>query len=471
VATVEISDDVRKKVAAAVKGKFNGALCHAKKEDQSKAVEALYEDVLAQFDTEAEDFNAAAVKSVFEQLEYEHVRHLILKENKRCDGRKYDEIRAVSCEVGLLPRTHGSALFTRGETQSLCVTTLGTKDDIQNIDALEGDIAKRFMLHYNFPSFSVGESKPNRGPGRREIGHGALAERALEPMLPGPDSFPYTIRLVSDILESNGSSSMATVCGGTLALMDAGVPLQSPVAGIAMGLIREGDEFAVLTDIAGVEDHLGDMDFKVAGTQKGITALQMDIKIAGVNFAILQKALDEAHKGRLKLLDIMKKTITSPRTELSLYAPRITTIQINPEKIKDIIGPGGKIIKKIIEETGVTIDIEETGKVFIGSTDQKSSQRAIEIIQEITQEAEVGKIYNGKVRKIMPFGAFCEILPGMDGLVHVSELADKYVAKVEDIVKVGDIIPVKVINIDQQTGKISLSAKKAKEETQPQNAE
>jgi polyribonucleotide nucleotidyltransferase len=383
-----------------------------------------------------------------------------LDKNKRPDGRGFKEVRPVSCEIGILPRTHGSALFQRGETQSLSVATLGTGKDEQKIDALEGEMFKRFMLHYNFPSFSVGEVKPNRGPGRREIGHGALAERALRLVIPDENEFPYTIRLVSEILESNGSSSMATVCAGTLSLMDAGIPIKAPVSGIAMGLVKEGSKWQVLTDIAGIEDYLGDMDFKVAGTAKGITAIQMDIKITGVTTEILKKALSDAKEARLKVLDIMLKTISQPKRDLSTYAPRITTLKINPEKIGELIGPGGKNIRKIVEETGATVDIEDDGRVIVASTDAKASEAAIVRINAITEEAQVGKIYQARARKIMPFGVFCEILPGTDGLVHVSELAEGFVKRVEDHVKVGDVFPVKVISIDEQ-GKINLSRKQA----------
>jgi len=362
----------------------------------------------------------------------------------------------------VLPRTHGSALFTRGQTQSLCVTTLGTGDDEQRIDALEGEETKRFMLHYNFPPFSVGEVKPNRGPGRREIGHGALAERALKAVMPGDEDFPYVVRLVSDILESNGSSSMATVCGGTLALMDAGVPLKSPVAGIALGLVTEGKRWKVLTDIAGIEDHLGDMDFKAAGTRSGLTALQMDLKIEGVGEDILKESLQQAKEARFKILDAIARVIAAPRQELSAYAPRIITLKINPSKIGEVIGPGGKNIKKIVEETGVKIDIEDDGRVFIASTDAAASDLAVQRIQAITEEPEIGKIYQGKVRKLMNFGAFCEIIPGTDGLCHVSEIADGFVKSVTDYLRVGDIVPVKVVSIDEN-GKINLSIKQAKE--------
>jgi len=364
----------------------------------------------------------------------------------------------------VLPRTHGSALFTRGETQALVVTTLGTTSDEQKIDALIGEQYKKFMLHYNFPPFSVGEVKPLRGPSRREIGHGTLAERALLPVLPREEEFPYTIRIVSEILESNGSTSMATVCGGSLSLMDAGVPIKASVAGIAMGLIKERHEVRVLSDILGDEDHLGDMDFKVAGTRQGITALQMDIKISGVTREIMREALYQAREGRLGILDIMDRAIAQPRKEISGHAPRIITIRIKPEKIREVIGPGGKVIRGIVEETGVKIDVEDDGTVMIASSDEAASQKALEMVQRITAEAEVGKLYKGVVRKIMDFGAFVEILPGTDGLVHISQLAPQRVRRVSDIVKEGDELMVKVIEIDKQ-GKIKLSRKEALAET------
>ena len=455
-----IPQEVQKKVEKHIHGKFLNIFRLKKKGERIAAKVELYQQTLALFDATNPEFKEHEVRLVFDKLEENEVRSLILDKGERPDGRGFKEIRPISCEIGLLPRTHGSALFTRGETQSLSVVTLGTSRDEQRIDALEGETFKRFMLHYNFPSFSVGEVKPNRGPGRREIGHGALAERALRSVIPGEDEFPYTLRVVSEILESNGSSSMATVCSGTLSLMDAGVAIKSPVSGIAMGLVKEGSKWQVLTDIAGIEDHLGDMDFKVAGTAKGITAIQMDIKIAGVTTEILKKALSDAKEARLKILDIMLKTISEPKRDLSAYAPRITTLKINPEKIGELIGPGGKNIRKIVEETGATIDIEDDGRVIVASTDAKASEAAIARISAVTEEAQVGKIYQGRARKIMPFGVFCEILPGTDGLVHVSELAEGFVKRVEDHVKVGDVFPVKVISIDEQ-GKINLSRKQA----------
>ncbi len=464
VASVQIPKEVEEKVEGIVKGKFDQINLINEKEARQKAIDDLYKDIIAQFDQTSPDFKESDIKFLYHEIESREVRNLILKKKKRPDGRSFKDIRPITCEIGVLPRTHGSALFTRGQTQGLCVVTLGTSADEQMIDALEGEFYKRFMLHYNFPPFSVGETGPNRGPGRREIGHGALAERALKPILPNQDDFPYTIRLVSEILESNGSSSMATVCGGALSLMDAGVPIKAPVAGIAMGLVKQDKDFAVLTDIQGVEDHLGDMDFKVAGTRAGINALQMDIKIKGLTPEIMKQALSEAKEARMKILDIMEKTISEPRKQLSAFAPRITVLVINPEKIKDVIGPGGKVIKKIIEETGVKIDISDDGKVLIASSDSAAAEQAIQKVKSITEEAELGKIYQGKVRKIMNFGAFCEIIPGTDGLVHVSEIAEGFVKNVEEHLKVGDVIPVKVIGIDATSGKINLSIKQAKKE-------
>jgi len=398
------------------------------------------------------------IKTILEDLEKKDMRQMILEEGKRIDGRGVSEVRPITCEVGILPRTHGSAVFTRGQTQSLTVATLGTKIDEQRVDDLEGESTKSYMLHYNFPPFSVGEIKPIRGPGRREIGHGALAERAIQPVIPNDEAFPYTVRIVSDILESNGSSSMAAVCGGTLSLMDAGVPIKAPVAGIAMGLVKGEDRHAILTDILGVEDHLGDMDFKVTGTRQGITAFQMDVKIAGVNLTLMEQALKEAKEARLHVLDMMEQTIAEPRAELSAYAPRIIIIKVKPEKIGAIIGPGGKMIRSIIEESGAKIDIEDDGSVFIASVDQKAGELAQQLILKLIEEPEVGKEYMGKVRRITPFGAFVEILPNQDGLVHISELENRRVNKVEDVLSLGDEVKVKIIGIDPE-GKIRLSRK------------
>jgi polyribonucleotide nucleotidyltransferase len=391
-----------------------------------------------------------------------HVREMVLSAGRRIDGRRTFDIRPISCEVGVLPRTHGSALFTRGETQALVSATLGTQQDVQRIDSLTGDVTKRFMLHYNFPPFSTGEVKPMRGSSRREIGHGALAERALARLVPKNEDFPYTIRIVSETLESNGSSSMAAVCGGTLALMDAGVPMSAPVAGIAMGLILDKDtgRFAVLSDILGDEDHLGDMDFKVTGTRTGITAVQMDIKIKGLSREVLQQALYQARDGRLYILDRMAEALQAPRDELSQHAPRILTIRVKPDRIRDVIGSGGKMIRAIIEQTGVAIDVQDDGTINIASSDDVSARKAIDIIKGLTMEPEVGEFYMGVVRRITDFGAFVEILPGTDGLVHISELAVERVKRVEDVVKEGDELLVKVTAVDRQ-GKIRLSRKEA----------
>jgi polyribonucleotide nucleotidyltransferase len=413
----------------------------------------------AEFPTKEKD-----IKSAFDELKRNCFRNLIIQRERRIDGRGLKDIRPISCEVEVLPRTHGSALFTRGETQALVVTTLGTASDEQKIDALIGEHYKKFMLHYNFPPFSVGEVKFLRGPSRREIGHGNLAERALLPVLPAEDGFPYTVRIVSEILESNGSTSMATVCGGSLSLMDAGVPIAGPVAGIAMGLIKEGEHVRVLSDILGDEDHLGDMDFKVAGTRTGVTSLQMDIKISGVNREIMRQALYQAREGRLHILNIMSSTMASHRTSVSGHAPRITTLKVKPDKIREIIGPGGKVIRGIIEATGVKMDVEDDGTVTIASSDEAASRKAIEMVQKIAAEAEVGKIYKGTVRKIVDFGAFVEILPGTDGLIHISQLAPERVRKVSDVLKEGDEVMVKVLEVDKQ-GKIRLSRKEALLET------
>jgi len=398
------------------------------------------------------------IKGFFRDLEKTHVRDLVVHDRKRIDGRNLKDVRPITCEVGVLPRTHGSAIFTRGETQALVVTTLGTGSDEQKIDSLNGEQYRKFMLHYNFPPFSVGEVRFMRGPGRREIGHGALAERALLPILPNPGDFPYTLRVVSEVLESNGSTSMASVCGGILSLMDAGVPIAAPVAGIAMGLIKDGDEVRVLSDILGDEDHLGDMDFKVAGTREGITALQMDIKISGVTREIMREALYQAREGRLHILKAMDATLSTARTEVSGYAPRITTIKVKTDKIRDIIGPGGKVIRGIVEETGAKIDVQDDGTVTVAAVDETSGQRAIDMIKGLVAEVEVGSVYKGTVKRIMDFGAFVEILPGTDGLVHISQLAHEHVRRVRDVVNEGDEVMVKVLDVDRQ-GKIRLSRK------------
>lgn len=429
------------------------------KEIRQEAFQMLYKEACDKLSGE-EDYCDLEIKVVLEKIEEQEIRRLILEEGRRADGRAIDEIRQITCEIGILPRTHGSALFTRGQTQSLSITTLGTRVDEQMIEALEGKSYKKFMLHYNFPPFSVGEVKPVRGPGRREIGHGALAEKALKAVMPTPEEFPYTVRVVSEILESNGSSSMATVCASTLALMDAGVPVKRPVAGVALGLIQDSSKHVILSDIAGLEDHCGDMDFKVAGTRNGITAIQLDLKIDGITLDLAAEVLERALKGRIHVLDKMGAVISSPKKELSEYAPRIINLKINQERIGDLIGPGGKNIRKIIELTGVAIDVEDDGSVLVSSTDSEASARAIEMIKGLTEDVEVGKIYRGKVKRIMNFGAFCEILPNKEGLCHVSELSDKYVKNVDEVVKIGDEVMVKVIGIDE-LGRINLSKKQA----------
>jgi polyribonucleotide nucleotidyltransferase len=422
-------------------------------------VDQVLADLIASI-PDAEVERRSDAKSIFKELKEKVMRDEALERGKRLDGRAFDQIRNISIEVGVLPRTHGSAVFQRGETQALVTATLGTADDQQKIETMDGETWKRFMLHYNFPPFSVGEVQFLRGPGRREIGHGALAERALQPMMPTEEQFPYTVRIVSDILESNGSSSMASVCGGTLAMMDAGVPLKAPVAGMAMGLIMDDKtgKYAILSDIAGAEDHYGDMDFKVAGTSTGITALQMDIKVSGITMEIMRKALEQARVGRLFILDKMLATLRESRTNVSAYAPRIVTIRIPVDKIRDVIGPGGKMIRSIIERTGVKIDVEDDGRVNVASADEASAQKAIGIIQELTATPELNKTYMGKVQRITDFGAFIEIMPGLDGLLHVSEIAHYRVKDVRDELKEGDQVMVKVINIDP-SGKIRLSRK------------
>ncbi len=398
------------------------------------------------------------IKKIMHDIERDAVRKMILDEKIRTDGRKYDEIRDITCEVGILPRTHGSALFTRGETQSLVVTTLGTSQDEQRIDGLQGESWKKFMLHYNFPPYSVGEVGFFRGPGRREIGHGMLAERAIQPVLPSEEKFPYTIRLVSDIMESNGSSSMASVCGGSLALMDAGVPVDKTVAGIAMGMVLEGDKYAILTDILGLEDHLGDMDFKVTGTSEGITGFQMDVKISGISREIMEEALEHARVARLKIIDIMTSTIAEARDDISPYAPKIVQIKIPVDKIREIIGPGGKMIRHIQDTTGAKIDIDDDGTVAIAAVDQASGDLALEMVNNIIAEAELDKVYKGVVKSIVSFGAFVEILPGKDGLLHISEIDTRRINSVEDVLTLGQELEVKVIGIDRE-GKIRLSRK------------
>ena len=463
-----ISEDLLKQVRHLASAGIDKINHHAKtKEDREDSLKELSAGVAKQLAVEGSEITEARVSRAFHEVEKEEVRKFIVVKGLRTDGRKYDEIRQITCEAGVLPRTHGSSLFTRGQTQSLGVVTLGTSRDEQRIDAIEGDVIKSFMLHYNFPSYSVGEVKPNRGPGRREIGHGALAERGLRPVIPSQDEFPYVIRLVSDILESNGSSSMASVCSGTLALMDAGVPIKAPVSGIAMGLVKEKDKIAILSDIAGVEDHLGDMDFKVTGTESGVTAVQLDLKLKdSLDVHTLRKALEQAKKGRLFILEKMKMALTSPRNELSAFAPRITTIKVDPDKIREIIGPGGKMIRKITADSGATIEVEDDGTVRIASMDEGAAQKAINFINGITSEAEVGRVYTATVKRIMNFGAFCEILPGKEGLVHISELSDQRVETVDSVLKVGDVIQVKVIEIDSM-GRINLSKKQSASDAPP----
>ena len=419
--------------------------------------EALRKEMLASYE-EAEEAIRKEAGKIFDLIEERIFRETLLQHRRRPDHRAFDAIRPISCEVGFLPRTHGSALFTLGETQALVTATLGTSEDVQRLDALQGEGEKRFMLHYNFPPFSVGEVGFLRGPGRREIGHGALAERALLNMIPEEDIFPYTIRVVSDILESNGSSSMATVCGASLALMDAGVPIKFPVAGIAMGLVIEGDQYAILTDIAGAEDHYGDMDFKVAGTQRGITALQMDIKVGGITPAIMAEALEQARKARLQILETMLATLPEARTAIAPHAPRIYTMKISIDKIRDVIGPGGKMIRSIIQQTGVKIDVEDDGRVNIASSDESSAKKAIQIINDLTAVAEMGKTYLGKVVRLVDFGAFVEIFPGTDGLLHISEDAEHRIRDIHDELKEGDQVLVKVVNIEGNKIKLSRKA-------------
>jgi polyribonucleotide nucleotidyltransferase len=455
----EISRDFYREVEEKVLVPLSEAMRIRGKLENYDRVDQVLEELIASI-PEGELQRKVEAKSIFKELKEKVLRDEVLERRVRLDGRKFDEIRSIWSEVGVLPRVHGSAVFTRGETQALVTATLGTAEDQQKIETVDGDGYKRFMLHYNFPPFSVGEVAFLRGPGRREVGHGALAERALAPVVPTEDQFPYTIRIVSDILESNGSSSMASVCGGSLAMMDAAVPLAAPVAGIAMGLImdEQSGRYAVLSDIAGAEDHYGDMDFKVAGTRAGITALQMDIKVTGITAAIMREALHQAQTGRLFILDRMAETLSQSRKNISAFAPRIITIKIPVDKIRDVIGPGGKTIRSIIDRTGVKIDVEDDGRVNVASADESSAQKAISMIQELTATPELNKVYVGKVQRITDFGAFVEIMPGTDGLLHVSEIANHRVKDVRDVLKEGEQLPVKVINIDP-TGKIRLSRK------------
>ncbi|HCS75760.1 MAG TPA: polyribonucleotide nucleotidyltransferase [Clostridiales bacterium] len=451
--------DLEKQVREYATEKLQEAVQASEKQVREENMKTATERILEHF-SEIFPEREKEIDELINNITKEIVRNLILNEGIRPDGRTKTEIRPLSSEVGLLPRVHGSGLFKRGQTQVLTVCTLGSIGDVQVLDGLWEDEYKRYIHHYNFPQYSVGEARTSRGPGRREIGHGFLAERALEPMIPSPEDFPYTLRLVSEVMSSNGSSSMASVCGSTLALMDAGVPVKAPVAGVAMGLIKneDSDKVAILTDIQGLEDHMGDMDFKVAGTDKGITAIQMDIKIDGIGREILAEALEQARIGRLRILDSMLEVIDKPRENLSPYAPKIINFNIHPDKIRDVIGAGGKVINKIIAETGVKIDIEDDGRVFISSPNQEAAEKALKIIIGITKDVEAGEVYTGKVVRIMNFGAFVEILPGKEGLVHISKLAHHRVEKVEDVVKVGDEIEVKVTEIDSQ-GRINLSHK------------
>ena len=457
-----VSEDLYKKVRVLSIKEFEKINSAPVKKQREEALDILSKEIIAKLKAEDEALEDADIKNALSQVEKEEIRKFILEKKKRLDSRGYEDIREISCEVGLLPRTHGSGLFTRGETQSLSTTTLGTGRDEQRLDTLEGEKFKSFMLHYNFPPFSVGEVRPARGPGRREIGHGALAERALKAVMPSGEDFPYTVRIVSDILESNGSSSMATVCAATLSLMDAGVPIKKPVSGIAMGLVKEGNEAAILTDIAGDEDHFGDMDFKVTGTDAGVTALQMDLKTDGIDMELIKKIMKQASPARALILNKILDAIKAPRQELSEFAPKIVSITIDKDKIRSLIGPGGKIIKRIIQETGAAIEVNDDGKVAVSSDDVEAIDKAIAIIKGITGELEIGTIYNGTISRLMNFGAFCEIFPGKEGLIHVSELADKFVKNAEDVVKVGDKVRVKLIKVDEM-GRVNLSIKQVKE--------
>ena len=463
VLTPVVDEELKKTIAGISLEKIKTAITISDKMRRQKALDEILKEVVEKLNTGEKDITMD-IGAVFNDIEKTLVRDMILNENIRADGRSPEEIRKISSEVGILPRTHGSALFVRGETQCLAVVTLGTSDDEQRIDSLDGESFKTFMLHYNFPPFSVGEVKPLRSPGRREIGHGMLAERAVKAVMPTKAEFPYTIRIVSDILESNGSSSMATVCGSSLALMDAGVPIKSHVAGIAMGLIKEDDGVVILTDILGLEDHLGDMDFKVTGTEKGITAFQLDTKIGGISREIMGKALEQARQGRLHILAKMSETINVHRDNLAPYAPRIYTMQIKQAKIRDVIGTGGKVIRGIVEQTGVKINVDDSGLINIASSDGESAKKAMDIINNIIAEAELDKIYLGKVKRVVDFGAFVEILPGTEGLLHISQISEQRIAKVTDEINEGDEVLVKVIEIDK-LGRIRLSRKEASRET------
>ncbi|MEL3971282.1 polyribonucleotide nucleotidyltransferase [Rossellomorea oryzaecorticis] len=468
----ELDQELETEVRSLCEQELIPAIQVQEKHAREEAISAVKNNVIAAFEEkEADEDTLKQVKKILDKFVKNEVRRLITEEKVRPDGRKVDEIRPLSSEVGILPRTHGSGLFTRGQTQALSICTLGALGDVQILDGLGIEESKRFMHHYNFPQFSVGETGPIRGPGRREIGHGALGERALEPIIPNEKDFPYTIRLVSEVLESNGSTSQASICASTMAMMDAGVPIKAPVAGIAMGLVKSGEHYSILTDIQGMEDFLGDMDFKVAGTSKGVTALQMDIKIDGLSREILEEALQQAKIGRMQILDSMLATLSESRSSLSQYAPKILTMHINPDKIRDVIGPSGKQINKIIDETGVKIDIEQDGTIFISSTDEEMNKVAKKTIEDIVREVEAGQMYLGKVKRIEKFGAFVEIFAGKDGLVHISEIAEERIRKVEDVVAIGDEILVKVLDVDNQ-GRVNLSRKavlKEQREKEEQN--
>lgn len=453
----QVDVDLENEVRSMAEAELKTAVQVQEKHARAEAIDAVKAKTIEVFE-EREDIKLGDVNEVLHKIVKEEVRRLITIDKVRPDGRKVDEIRPLSSQVDLLPRTHGSGLFTRGQTQALSICTLGALGDVQILDGLGIEESKRFMHHYNFPQFSVGETGPIRGPGRREIGHGALGERALEPVIPNENDFPYTVRLVSEVLESNGSTSQASICASTLAMMDAGVPIKAPVAGIAMGLVKQGEHVSVLTDIQGMEDALGDMDFKVAGTREGVTALQMDIKISGINREILEEALGQAKRGRMVILDNMLSAIAESRKELSNYAPKILTMSIKPDKIRDVIGPSGKMINKIIEETGVKIDIEQDGKVYIASVDMAMNEKAKSIIEDLVREVEIGQTYLGKVKRIEKFGAFVELFKGKDGLVHISQLAEERIEKVEDVLKLGDEILVRVTEVDNQ-GRVNLSRK------------
>ncbi|MBT5028174.1 MAG: polyribonucleotide nucleotidyltransferase [Nitrospinaceae bacterium] len=456
----QVDEELKGKIYALADSRLQEAMQIAGKQERADAIKQIKEDMKAGLSPEEQEEKGGAIKNIFHDLEKEIVRNLVLDKSYRVDGRGLADVRQITIKTGYLPRVHGSSVFTRGETQALVTATLGTASDEQRIDSLEYKGTKSFFLHYNFPAFCTGEVKFLSGPGRREIGHGMLAERSLIPVLPDKETFPYTIRIVSEILESNGSSSMASVCGGSLAMMDAGIPIKAPVAGIAMGMIKDGDRVAILSDILGSEDHLGDMDFKVTGTLNGINALQMDIKVDGLDRELLGKALDQAKAGRLHILGEMDKALQTSRAEMSKYAPRIVTLTVPKDKIRDVIGPGGKVIREIIDKTGVSIDINDDGLVSIASADEEAANKAVEFVQNLVQEVEIGKIYLGKVKKIVDFGAFVEIFPGTDGLVHISQVCDRRIKNVSDEIQEGDEIKVKVIDVDQQ-GKVKLSRKEA----------